>query len=465
MPRKSFVTYLLLLFFFLCLILPSFFYKLGASSLVSFDEAWYAAVARNIRTTKDPLNLYFNGSRFVDHPPAGFWFIAATQAIFGDNEFGSRAAAAILGLAALVLIFILGTLISSPAVGLASVVALSSSPWFIYRSRSGNLDITLTFYFLLTFILAISASKNKKFLIPLAVSLAFLILTKTMVPFTILPSLVIIFWNSTVIFSREFILSITIAITLTLTWFISQLINYPGFISKYFIVGLPKSKPTTILDNILLTKTYLHEGIGSFFRPIIFSLPLSLFIKNKYFYSLLLFTIIFIIPFFFSSRGQIWHLIPVYPFLILIFFTVLYLLLKSYLISRSSLVSALIITLSLLISGPQILKNWNDFINIPAYISDEAILSREASRYLYPLSIDDRFLPVAVYYSGKVVNDLPTPDIGTYFDNSKPFLLITHQWRLDQKPGLKSRYQLLRSDRDMVLILINPADTIKTQSK
>lgn len=130
------LTYSALLFLTLILASPFFFYKLGQSSLLSFDEAWYAAIARNVRTTSDPFNLYFNNSRFADHPPAGFWFIAATQATFGNTEFGSRAAAAIIGMAALVLIFILGTLIVSPAVGLASAIALSHLPGsFIVPAR------------------------------------------------------------------------------------------------------------------------------------------------------------------------------------------------------------------------------------------------------------------------------------------------------------------------------------------
>jgi 4-amino-4-deoxy-L-arabinose transferase-like glycosyltransferase len=448
-------VYVLLLLVYLIFIFPSFFYKLGASSLVSFDEAWYATIAHNINITHDPLNLYFNNSRFADHPPAGFWFLAASQAILGNNEFGSRAAAAILGLATLVLVFILGTQISSPAAGLASAIALSSSPWFLYRARSGNLDITLTFFFVLTFILAISASKNKKYLIPFGLSLAFLFLTKTMVPFTILPALAIIFWNSPVLRTREFIYSLTLTLTLTLSWLISQLINYHGFIAKYFTIGLPTSKSTSILSNILLTKTYIHEGIGVWFRPAIIFFPLALILKNKYLFSLFIFILVFLIPFTFSSRGQIWHLIPIQPFLLLILFSTLFLLLKKFL-KRPALAASLTLTLTLTITSPQISKNWHDFVDIPAYISDEAILSRKAASYPYPLSIDDRFLPIAVFYSQKQVNDLPTPDINSYFNNSNPSLLITHQWRLDQFPLLKTRYQILNKDRDMLLILITP---------
>jgi hypothetical protein len=171
---------------------------------------------------------------------------------------------------------------------------------------------------------------------------------------------------------------------------------------------------------------------------------------------MILFIVIFLTPFIFSSRGQIWHLIPVHPFLILIFFCLIYFFLNLLTSKIYHLSSAIIIALSLLISGPQILKNWQQFVDIPSYVSSETILSSAASGYPYALSIDDRFLPVAAYYSQKHVDDLPTPDISSYFNNLNPLLLITHSWRLDQIPTLKNRYQLIKSDRDMVLVLISP---------
>lgn len=461
------LTYSALLFLTLILASPFFFYKLGQSSLLSFDEAWYAAIARNIRMTSDPFNLYFNSSRFADHPPAGFWFISASQAVFGDAEFGSRAAAAIIGLATLVVIFILGTLVASPAVGLASAIALFSSPWFIYRARSANLDVTITFFFILTFVLAVVSSRHRKYLWVFGLSLSLLFLTKTMAPFTIIPSLIIIFWKSGLTF-RDFLPAGLFFIIPLGSWAISQLINYPGFIAKYFAIGLPKSQATTIWANTLLTKTYTHEGIGAWFRPLAgmsaltpVLILLGKFKKSSPFnYRLLLAVLVFIIcflaPFPFSSRGQIWHLIPLHPFLIIFSLSVLFIVLRSLFPHRTSLISSCVIVLSLVISAPQISRNWIQFIDIPAYISDEAILSRKAGTYPYPLFIDDRFLPVAVYYSAKVVDDQPTPDFSAYFSKEAPILLITHSWRLTSSDIPKDRYQIIATDRDKLLLLISP---------
>jgi 4-amino-4-deoxy-L-arabinose transferase-like glycosyltransferase len=470
---------------------PLFFYKLGSSSLVSFDEAWYAAVARNIRVTKDPFNLYFNDGRFADHPPAGFWLISLSQTMFGDNEFGSRASSAILGLSTLIVIFLLGTKVSSPIVGLASSIALASSPWFIFRARSGNLDVPLMFFFVLSFLLALKASENKRWLTPLGLSLAFLFLTKTMVPFMILPALFIIFFRSG-IKPKDTLTAFIVFLLPVFYWFISQLMNYPGFIGKYLTIGIPKTeKSTSLWQNIVLTKTYLHESIGSWFRPILALSPFSLFItdsenpdrkigvaestfaegdrdtkprpsgrgfciKNKAIFAFIVFVIVFLLPFAFSSRGQIWHLLPVQPFLLLLMFSGLHWLLTRFLTRK--LASSLLLTFTFLTAFPQIARNWTAFVDIPAYVSDEAILSKAASTYPYPLYIDDRFLPTAVYYSGKVVIDTPTPQFSDYFDKSTPILLITHSWRLDSSEIPKDRYRIIETDRDKLLLLISPRE-------
>jgi 4-amino-4-deoxy-L-arabinose transferase len=77
---------------------PFFFFKLGQTSLYSFDEAWYAEIAKQISLSKSFMVMHFNNQVFTDHPPAGFWLIALGQQLFGVNEFGSRIMSASFGL-------------------------------------------------------------------------------------------------------------------------------------------------------------------------------------------------------------------------------------------------------------------------------------------------------------------------------------------------------------------------------
>jgi 4-amino-4-deoxy-L-arabinose transferase-like glycosyltransferase len=130
----------------LSLLSPLYFYKLGQSSLVSWDEAWYGAIARNIIHSGNLMVMSWNGAVYSDHPPAGFWIIALTESIFGVNEFGVRVGSAIFGIVGLYLVYLLGRDLFSRTVGFASALALSSTYWYISRSRSGNLDIFLTVF-------------------------------------------------------------------------------------------------------------------------------------------------------------------------------------------------------------------------------------------------------------------------------------------------------------------------------
>ena len=49
-------------------LLPLFFYKLGQSSLTSYDEAWYGSIAKQIIQNGDLINLNWNGLDYIDHP-------------------------------------------------------------------------------------------------------------------------------------------------------------------------------------------------------------------------------------------------------------------------------------------------------------------------------------------------------------------------------------------------------------
>lgn len=449
--RLDFLALLLLV-----LTAPLFFYKLGQSSLVSWDEAWYAEIARNILKTGDFLNLTWNDRLYYDHPPAGFWLIALTFKIFGVSEFWARFTPALAGLASLFILYFLGKQLFGRAVGFTSALALSSSYWFLYRARSGNLDCFLTLFFLLSFLLALKASKNKTFFLPLSLNLAFLFLTKSLVPFTILPPLLIIFWRSSTFKIKNLWLPILVFIGLVGSWIAVQIWQHSlGFLQTYLSIGFPRgSLKTSYLDNLLLMKEYLHNGIGKWFWPGVLSLSLGIFFKQRRFFILTSFALTFSSPFIFSPKGHIWHLIPLHPILILAFFGFSYVVLER-IFKQKVIIALLLITISGYFSFLQIRRMWFQFIDIPAYVSDEAILSKQAKLYPYPFFIDGDFLPAAVFYSEKKVVQIWGGGLPELFAKNKYFVLITYQWHLDQAGILKDKYRIIKTDRDKILVLKN----------
>ena len=431
---------------------PIFFYKLGQSSLVSWDEAWYASIARNIITTGDFLKLFWNGKPFFDHPVGGFWWMAMSFKIFGVSDFSARFASALFGILTLVFVYFLGKKLFNPWVGFASALALSSAPWFLYRARSGNLDIFLTFFFVASILLAILSLENKKYFVVLGVSLALLFLTKTAVPLVITFPLIIVFFGKKVQVRELKRAAVPFAI-LAGGWFIAQLTFGFTFIERYFRIGLPGVfVRNSYLDNLILMKDYIHAGIGKWFWPGVAVVFGSLVLRKRSFYVLSALCLAFAAPFVFSSKGQIWHYIPIYPFLLLSLFGLGFWVIEKSFRSKY-LAGAAIILISVYFSYPQVKRSWYEFIDIPAYVSDEAILSKEASKYPERLVVDGDFVPAAVFYSDKDnVIQSHRGELKGLFATGDDFLLITNQFRLDEEEIPGRSYEIIKSDRDKILI-------------
>jgi len=443
---------------FISLLIPLFFYKLGQSSLTSFDEAWYGAISHNIIKNSNLLDLSYNNKAYTDHPPAGFWLMAASMSFLGKSALSVRFVSALLGFFSLVTLYLLGKEMFGRIVGLGSALGITSSFWFLYRARSGNLDIILTFFFLSTIYLAIKSKTNYRFTLPFTLSLILLFLTKSIVPFTILPALVVIFWGTEKKAIKRHLFSGLIFLLIFGGWFLYQALRSKGFVYHYFQIGLPGvGDESSILDNLKLAKQYLHNGIGKWFWPGTISLGLGVLSRKRAFVILFVFFASFFAPFLLSPRGHIWHLIPLHPIMILAFFGLIYSLGDRFypkaLPHKSITLGFIIIFISLYISQGQIRRAWWEFINIDAFVSDEEILSRQSQNYNGDLYIDGDFEPAAVFYSDKAVHQVHGNMLYDMFPLKENVMLITKLERLrffDISPDL---YEVVAEDRDRVLIV------------
>jgi 4-amino-4-deoxy-L-arabinose transferase-like glycosyltransferase len=448
---KKYWLDLILTLLILCLS-PLFLYKLGQPSLVSWDEAWYAAIARNILKTGDFLRLTWNGAPYFDHPAAGFWWMAIGFKIWGVSNFSARLPSAVFGILTLIFTYLLGKGLFNRWVGFSSSIALVSAPWFLYRARSGNLDVFLTFFFVVSIWLAVKSVSQKKTFLVLGVSLALLFLTKTLIPLAIVPPLIIIYLGRKI--EWKWPLKGLVGFLLMVgAWFFAQITWDINFIGRYFYIGLPGVKAeTAYLSNLKLVRDYVHEGIGRWFWPSVASVVANLLLGKRSFYILSAFCLTFTIPFIFSGKTQIWHLIPLYPFLLLSLFGLGFFVIEK--VARKPGVTGIaILLIALYFSFNQTQRNWHQFIDISAYVSDEEILSAEASKYLDPLVVDGDFVPAAVFYSGKDnVVQAYVGGLTELFKNNLNFLLITQKERLDTEKISPKEYRILKSDRDKILV-------------
>ena len=62
------------------------------------------------------------------------------------------------------------------------------------------------------------------------------------------------------------------------------------------------------------------------------------------------------------------------------------------------------------------------------------------------------FLPTAIYYSEKVVKQIQNEELKGIFEKDEPFLVITYKWRLDRLEISEAEYEIIKSDRDKILV-------------
>jgi dolichyl-phosphate-mannose--protein O-mannosyl transferase len=98
------------------------------------------------------VELDKGSAEFIVHPPVGKWAIAAGIKVFGDDPFGWRFSAALVGLLSIALIFfITRKLFNSYFLSITAATLMSLDGLHLVMSRTALLDIFLSFFILLAF--------------------------------------------------------------------------------------------------------------------------------------------------------------------------------------------------------------------------------------------------------------------------------------------------------------------------
>ncbi|GAA1688670.1 phospholipid carrier-dependent glycosyltransferase [Fodinicola feengrottensis] len=115
-----------------------------------FDEVYYVHDSWTLLHNGYELNTTNDGPGFIVHPPVGKWCIAMGEALFGENPFGWRVAAAVAGTLAILLLIRIGRrMFRSTLLGCIAGLLLCLDGLELVQSRAALLDI-----FLMTFLLA-----------------------------------------------------------------------------------------------------------------------------------------------------------------------------------------------------------------------------------------------------------------------------------------------------------------------
>ena len=124
-----------------------YFLNLGRWDLWNPDEPRYAQVAREMVNRGNWILMHYNGKTYPDKPPLFFWLIALSSFFWqGFSSFAVRFPAAFFGTLTVLLTFFIGKTLYSSRTGFLSGLILATSLEFSYLSTRANIDTTLTFF-------------------------------------------------------------------------------------------------------------------------------------------------------------------------------------------------------------------------------------------------------------------------------------------------------------------------------
>ncbi len=305
----------------LCLLLALYivFYNLGKAPFDNWDEAWYAEVTKQILRTKEFIVLNWNHQTWLDKPPLYMWVSAFFSSIFGLSEFSIRLTSALSGLSiiSMVLIYSYRNYGILPSLLAFSSIALNNV--FIWRTRSGNIDVFVTLLIFISYFLMINKNRHKYILLGLIFALIYL----TKASLVLFPLSIFILHE--VLFERKNILKnypsyLKLALVLCILPGIWLLLGYlkvgPDFINYYLFKS---DQGVSSIDLTRYNSSYVNYMYYSlqrrFFWVLLIGAAFALLkIKNSKHFLLLLFAFLLLFQLSFTTRSNNWYLIPAMPF-------------------------------------------------------------------------------------------------------------------------------------------------------
>jgi len=311
------------------------FTKLGAGGLAALDDCYYAEQAKEILQTGDWLTMHYQGTPMHENDPVCIWSMALMFKTFGISEFSARFHSAFFGVLSILLLYFLGRLLYGHWVGIFSSLVLLTTQIFTKYARHAMLDVTLTFFVLLSLFFFVKAVKEEEqnkgqgrllYFLLFGFSTGLAILTKNLLGvFPLVTAILYTLFNKG--FSKSFSLKLlagtAAALLLPALWyFYSYLVSGPEFFKVHFgyIIFDRALKENAARQDF---KSYTSYGAAllKFYQPWLFPalagfvLMLINRIKGKDRASgiLLLHVTLSLLVLSAANARKIWYLMPIFP--------------------------------------------------------------------------------------------------------------------------------------------------------
>ncbi len=313
---------LLLLFGFL------FLHGLGNAPLIDPDEGRYAEIPREMLVQSDFITPTLNYVKYFEKPPLLYWANAASLHLLGQTEFAARLPSVLSGLFTVLLTYIAGRRLFNRQTGNMAALILGSCAAFMMQSRIILTDMLLTFCLtaaLFSFIMAARSKegggKNLYRIFFIFCGLA--VLAKGLIGIVLPAGIILLYvlldrrWE--LLAKIPWISGLLLFLLITAPWFVLVSIANPEFPHFFFIREHfqrytteihSRSQPFWFFLPILL----LTMLPWSFFLPGSLGRALRERLQNKgLMLYLLLWPLVIILFFSFSSSKLIPYILPAFP--------------------------------------------------------------------------------------------------------------------------------------------------------
>ncbi|HET6263975.1 MAG TPA: phospholipid carrier-dependent glycosyltransferase [Usitatibacter sp.] len=213
--------------------------------LANPDEGRYSEISREMVASGDWITPRLNGIKYFEKPPLQYWGTAASLAAFGNEEFAARAYVALSGLATILVVGYTGRRLGTPGLGLASILALLSCPYFMALGGIVTLDMGLTLWTTATlcaYLLAESAHdprSQRRWMIAAWAAMALAVLSKGLVgivfPAAAIGLNCILRRDFSTLARLEWGYGIVVFLAIAAPWFVAVSYANPEFAEFFFI--------------------------------------------------------------------------------------------------------------------------------------------------------------------------------------------------------------------------------------
>lgn len=422
-------------------------YKLGSFPFENWDEAWVADAVRNMIRKNEYVVLQWNQEVWLDKPPMYFWLSTIFSNILGFSEFSLRLTSALAGLILIVWVLLYCYKSYGFIPSLLAFSSLALNNIFIWRARSGNLDVFASLLIFVTYFVVISKNRYKYPI--LGFLFAAIYLTKTSL---VLFPLSVFFLHELLFSARDikknlkeymklfFIFLLFPGIWLLAGW--SKLglsfVNYYLFYSGQGVTRLALSNFK--LDYIWYTYYSLQRR---FFWVLVMGVLFSLrkITKPKYL-TLIFYSLILLVGLSFTEKKNNWYLIPLMPFwsILIAYGTYMFINIFSLKFFKS-----MIILIVIVLSGYVSYRTYT--INIKSVIDSQTTLSQaKISMILNKITQEDDIVvrldhlyPTTIVYSDRRVLASPeNSETRAYFISREDLLRKIYDGEIKWIVGRKS---------------------------